>query len=69
MVKNPCWARTLPCPLQALQDSGAAPFLEPIPLHASHCTDEGTRILVLLPLKACVNEISILYRRSAPRPD
>ena len=50
MVKKPCWARTLPCPWQAVQLVGPLPGAAPEPSHVSQVTEAGILILVSLPL-------------------
>jgi hypothetical protein len=68
--KKPCCARTLPAPWQVLQVvAAAAPLSDPVPLHASQDTEEGTVMVFFVPLKASSSPISTLVRRSAPRPE
>src|SRR5262249_18413355 len=67
MVKNPCEARTLPAPEQVGHEEGWVPALAPLPEQVSHVTPVGTRIWAVLPAKASGSEISMLYRKSAPR--
>src|SRR3546814_3164993 len=45
MVKKPCWARTLPWPLQVGQAIGCWPASAPEPSQASQAIEVGTRIL------------------------
>src|SRR5687767_6734213 len=59
-VKNPEDCRTAPEPWQVGQVFGDEPGLAPLPLHASHVTEEGTRICAVLPTKASVRAISML---------
>jgi hypothetical protein len=56
-VKNPCWARTLPCPLQVGQVWGLAPPSAPLPLQELHLTEPGTEIDACLPLNASSSEM------------
>ena len=46
-----------------------APPSEPVPLHASQDTEEGTVTVFFAPAKASSSPISMLVRRSAPRPE
>ena len=42
MAKNPCWARTRPCPAQVLQVVGLEPAFAPEPAQASQVTEVGS---------------------------
>ena len=49
MVKNPCWARTLPSPEQVGQLCGWAPPAAPVPPHSSQGVAPGTEMVACLP--------------------
>ena len=60
MEKNPCWARTRPCPAQVGQTRGRDPGLAPLPEQASQVTEVGILTVAFLPRNASSSSMSML---------